>query len=1018
MRPKNQNKLCLLKIDKWLLLPFIFLCFHIQSQVVPKLTTITTDDGLGFRIVNHVTQDKKGFMWISTEKGLERYDGYEFIKFNDSKNADVKCPIIQSNKVIPSFIDDNTLLVWSNEKLYTIDLCDNSTSEFKVQKKYDGTIRDVYYSQDKMLYICVVKGDNQLFLRYGKNKFQKLSEVKTQVYHMNQISEDKTGNIWLSNIDQTLGKYGRNGNIILQTRLDSFLWFESKLYFNKFFIDTIENNLYLFPKSKYEIRLFNEEKMTQDTIISNLQSPVYHAVKDDQGNIWFATKKQLLQYNSKNQQKPFQDYSHIIQEAIQFTDIKNLFIDKEKVLWISTNNGIIKLPLNKQLFDKVLYHEDAVWSNEMRGITTTEKDFNFAFCENGQSGLYKINKKTLEPSLFFPLGYMPTILDGVKHLCYDDNKDIIWTLGKFLSKFDLKTEKIEKIEVEISDYISLKYHSPVALLNDGQLILGYHLSNIGIYNPENHKILKLDINISKAESITTDFFKEDKDGYIWIGTNQGIVIIDRSGKKIKEINENTTPSLNNNNCLSILVDHQDRKWIGTFGGGINVLEKTKNGEYTITLIDKNAGLCDDNITALLEDEHKNIWASTYNGISKINSDLSTIQNFYVEDGLTNNEFNYSSSMKDDEGKLWFGGLNGITVIDPNKNLGQQNNPPLVFSSFSSYDNRTNKINHEFQGLETNSEFFISPYTSWFQFNWALPNYYNSAKNKYYVWLDGLENDWSYHGNNPFIRYNNLPPGEYILHVKATDSKGNPSIGELALPIVVQPFFYQTWWFSLLFILAVGAFFYILYRYNLNKKLAMGRMRTQIASDLHDEVGSMLSGLAMQSELLQSEPNSPNFSKLENIANLSRSVVGKMRDLVWSIDSRSDTIQDLVDKMHEKLATLLGPKDIAFSLEVKDLLQNKTIPVITRQQLFLIFNEALTNIVRHSNASEVLVSLYNTKTAFQMTIKDNGTSPSAQSTVKSTGFGLRNIHMRAAKINANIEINTKDGYEVILTMKKM
>lgn len=136
---------------------------------MPKLTTITTDDGLGFRIVNHVTQDKKGLMWISTEKGLERYDGYEFITFNDSKNADIKCAISQSSKVIPSFMDDNTLLVWSNEKLFTIDLCDNSVSEFGIQSKYDGIIRDIYYSQDKILYIFVVKGDNQIFLRYGKN---------------------------------------------------------------------------------------------------------------------------------------------------------------------------------------------------------------------------------------------------------------------------------------------------------------------------------------------------------------------------------------------------------------------------------------------------------------------------------------------------------------------------------------------------------------------------------------------------------------------------------------------------------------------------------------------------------------------------------------------------------------------------------------------------------------------------------------------------------------------------------
>ncbi|HMU05735.1 MAG TPA: histidine kinase, partial [Saprospiraceae bacterium] len=329
----------------------------------------------------------------------------------------------------------------------------------------------------------------------------------------------------------------------------------------------------------------------------------------------------------------------------------------------------------------------------------------------------------------------------------------------------------------------------------------------------------------------------------------------------------------------------------------------------------------------------------------------------------------------------------------------------------------NEVSREFNDLDNKSRYIISPYTSWFQFNWSLPNYYNSAKNKYFVWLEGLESNYSFHGNNPFIRYNNLPHGEYVLHVRATDSKGNPSLGEIAISIVVLPFFYQTWWFGLLCVLSIGVSFYALYRYNLNKKLAMERMRTQIASDLHDEVGSMLSGLAMQSELLQSEPDSPNFSKFENIANLSRNVVGKMRDLVWSIDSRSDTVQDLVDKMHEKMATLLGPKGISYKLDIKDLPLDKTIAVITRQQLFLIFNEAITNVVRHSNASEVNVSMYQTKTSFEMIIKDNGIT-SSQSTLKSTGFGLRNIQMRAAKIKATIHVDRVDGYEVRLSMPRI
>jgi ligand-binding sensor domain-containing protein len=992
----------------------LILCYsQIYGQVVPKLTTITTDDGLCFRIVNHVTQDKKGFIWISTEKGLQRYDGYEFVTFYNNKNADVNCPFGKVNRVITEFMDDNTSLVWADEKLYVIDLCDYQVTEFKIEKKYIGVINDIYYSNDKSLFINILQGEKNLLLLYKHNAFKKIAETKTKEFIGNVMIGDAEGNMYRSYADYSVEKYSKNGVLLFQTLVDSSIWFGTKIYYNELIIDPMTDELYLFRASKKEIGRFNQKDKTPQTIVSNTTTSG-NGKFDREGNLWFYSDLQIWMYDQNDKKEPIRNYTSSIDNVINFTRIKNTFIDKDNMLWISTNNGIIKLPLNKQLFDKVLYNKNDVWSNEMRDIISTSTGFNIAFCEIGQTGLYKIDKKSRESTLMFPIELTPS-LERLKHVAFD--KNILWTFGKFLCRIDLETNKIERMPVDIKDFLSPINHSPFAMLNDGKLIFGYHLSDIVIFNPINQKMTKLDIRKTISESILTEFFKEDEEGNIWIGTNYGIFITDKKGKILHEINENTTPRLSNNNCLSILIDHQDRKWIGTFGGGINVLEKSKNGNYTNYVIDKESGLCDDNITAILKDDQHFVWASTYNGISKINADLNNSQNFYVEDGLTNNEFNYSSSMKDEEGKLWFGGLNGITIIDPNKNLEQQNNPPVVLSSFTSYDIRSNEVSREFNDLDNKSRYIISPYTSWFQFNWSLPNYYNSAKNKYFVWLEGLESGYSFHGNNPFIRYNNLPHGEYILHVKATDSKGNPSLGEIAIPIVVKPFFYQTWWFSLLFVLAIGASFYAFYKYNLNKKLAMERMRTQIASDLHDEVGSMLSGLAMQSELLQTEPDSPNFSKFENIANLSRNVVGKMRDLVWSIDSRSDTVRDLIDKMHEKMATLLGPKGINYKLDIKDLPLDKTIPVITRQQLFLIFNEAITNVVRHSNASEVTVSIYHTKTSFEMVIKDNGNT-SSQSTVKSTGFGLRNIQMRAAKIKAKIEINKLDGFEVKLTMQKL
>ena len=990
--------------------------FQVKSQIISKPKTITTNDGLGFRHVNFIAQDVKGLIWIATPKGIERYDGNEFITFNTSNNANVKCPITRAKQIETKYIYDDVILVLADDKLFSIELCNNSVTEFKLPKEYEGKINNIFISKKEKLYISVIKNNSQILLSHYENKFNKISTIKVDKYFKNTIQEDKDGNIWLSNINQSLVKFSPEGTMLSSIKHDSFIWFDSKFYFNEFFIDTDENDFYVFPKSKNEIRLYNEKDKTYKTLISNLSSPIYNAVKDSQGNLWINTKTELWRYNKYDKENKFQNYTSLLQNELQYTAISHLFIDKVNVLWVSTNNGIIKIPLSKQLFDKVLFTKDVEWGNEMRGIAQMDDRNIYTFCENGASGFYKIIKPLFDIELIYAGGSKANLINGINYLKYYKKDNKLWALNSHFLKIDPESNIVEQLPVNLKGITSNDYHNPFSLLKDGNLILGYNCSVLAICNPKEKTIKRIGLNKKNAESILTEFFHEDKENNIWIGTNQGVIIISKDGDILQEINENTEPSLSNNNCLSILEDSYNRIWIGTFGGGINILERKSNGKYAIKIIDNKAGLCDDNVTAILEDNTNNTWVSTYNGISRIDNKTGNIQNFYAEDGLTNNEFNYTSSLKDSEGNLWFGGLNGITIINPNKAMIQNPNPPLVLTSFSSYDTRTNKTFFKINEIDEKEKFVISPYTSWFQFNWSLPNYFNNDKNKYYTLLDGLENSWSFHGNNPFIRYNNLKPGEYTLRVKGTDSKGNPSISELAINFIVEPFFYQTWWFTILWILGVGGLFFLLYRYNLNKKLAMERMRTQIASDLHDEVGSMLSGLAMQSELLQADSNPINSSRFQNIADLSRNVVGKMRDLVWSIDSRSDTAQDLLDKMYEKLATLLGPKDIAYRIEIGDLSLGKHLSVNIRQQLYLIFNEALTNIVRHSNANEVIVNIGNVGANFVMSIKDNGSNIDTQK--KSTGMGLNNLKMRAKKINAICELDTADGFEIKIVMKKI
>ncbi|WP_306465075.1 sensor histidine kinase [Gelidibacter salicanalis] len=205
--------------------------------------------------------------------------------------------------------------------------------------------------------------------------------------------------------------------------------------------------------------------------------------------------------------------------------------------------------------------------------------------------------------------------------------------------------------------------------------------------------------------------------------------------------------------------------------------------------------------------------------------------------------------------------------------------------------------------------------------------------------------------------------------------------------------------------------FALFRYRFQQALAMERLRTKISSDLHDDVGSLLSGLAMQTELMEINASEADKFKLRKIAGISRNAISQMRDLVWSIDSRRETIRDLIERMHELAEELLLPKDISFHIDSSNIKSpNKKLLASTKQNIFLIYKEALTNIVRHSDATNVSISITNSSKGCDFMIKDNG---SKKASYKSTGLGLSNMVLRAEKLKGSLKFKQENGFGVYL-----
>jgi signal transduction histidine kinase len=357
-------------------------------------------------------------------------------------------------------------------------------------------------------------------------------------------------------------------------------------------------------------------------------------------------------------------------------------------------------------------------------------------------------------------------------------------------------------------------------------------------------------------------------------------------------------------------------------------------------------------------------------------------------------------------------MNGITKFNPKPILQKVELPPLQFTQYARFSSKTNQINTHDWALEDVSKIDISPYNQYFTVNWTMSNYFQNEKNLYYTKLEGFENRWFFQGNSASIRYNKLPAGNYTLRVRGTDSNGNLSSKELALPISVRQIFYKTWWFISLLILATFAIMSSVFHYRLQQLKALDKLRTKISSDLHDDVGSLLSGLAMKTEMLEMNANENDKPKLHKITSISREAISKMRDLVWSIDNRRERTLDLIERMEELAEEILLPKEISFQIKKGNINTNKKLPIAVKQHLFFIFKEAITNILKHTNATKVSVEFKNKLGLGTLTIKDNGTK--SRNDTK-TGFGLENMTMRAEKMDAKISFKNNDGFSICINL---
>ncbi len=424
------------------------------------------------------------------------------------------------------------------------------------------------------------------------------------------------------------------------------------------------------------------------------------------------------------------------------------------------------------------------------------------------------------------------------------------------------------------------------------------------------------------------------------------------------------------------------------------------------------GLPAETFYTVIPDGKGYLWLSSNNGLLRYHPVQRRWDRFSQADGLQSQGFAPRAWHKASNGEIWLGGPNGLNVFHPDSIKNEAGFPPLMIDHI-----KVNDVNYQ-AGQNTLTLQRIprlGQQENTLSFDFLAVEYQDPGAIRLKYRLRGQDEAWIETSNPGFVRFSKLPPGAYTLECLATNADGIWMPGSMAkkLAFFIPTPWWRTWWFYIFCMATTAAIAYGIFAYRLQQALKIERIRVRISSDLHDDVGTILSGLAMQSEILELSAPEPSKPKLRRISELSRSAMSRMRDTVWAIDARKDKLENLIDRMREHAEETLTPRDILLDLQVDDLALTKNMPSQIRQALYLIYKEAVTNCAKHSKGDKVQVRLQKIGAkGLEMSIHDNGVV--MQKNYKTTGLGLSSMHLRAQQIGADFSIDTANGF--LITVK--
>ncbi len=1008
-----------------LFIALLFLQYVSQAQQGFAFTRITTDDGVGLASndISSLYQDKKGYMWVGTANGLQRFDGSKFIQFSTDKEGSEALPHSTVSQIIPA-PNGNLIIAFV------------SLREFGLFNPSEFTYQRITFNLDQPLPARAEfwlwrdsHGDIYMnVLRYGMLRYDAQTNSFT---HSNFFNLPKGWTVHLAGVHEDVAKqqywfatdsgiciydkpskqtFTRHNNprnlpiltnALLQDRM-------TQVYIDR------QRRIWVFGwprwgkggQYKFCLDSTGSRFLTQDTAGLNTGPIGYteysHFFETREGDLWIYGNGVLFSFDKLNKRFYYsksQPGSENI--SITYEKVLSLIEDRDGNIWIATDQGLYFTSHGSGSFSVV-----NLKFNNKKDITSITDilelpngDFWFASWGTGIKSIDSLfNRK--ENYVYAnppPANWTHTMRNDAKMpwgLCRESKTGKIWIgcSGGVLLIHDPIAKATAYLTPEVVNFSTIRYIAEDAR---GDLWISTQAGRLIKWsNNQFELVADLGTIIYKV------FF--DKQGLMWLATHEkGLYAMNpQTGGVLQHYTANDKKNrLYSNTGYDI---EQLNDSIIVYGAGaLNFVNKKSKTASLLTYVD---GLPSNTIKRLRTDKNGFLWIITANGLCRYNPRNNRITPYGRKDGIVLAEQTSVADYRCSNDCLVFGGSNSVVMFNPDVFLSTLPPPDVTITDF--------RVFNQFLPVDSimnAPQITFNPDQNTFGIYFATLSFMQGDKLTYYYKMEGIDKDWIKADRAYFVNYSLLPPGKYTFKIYCENIEGLRSVNTTAISIFIKPPFWRTMWFYCSILFAIALLAYAVHDMRVTKLLAVEKIRNRVARDLHDDMGSTLSTINILSSMAKTKMSTDAVKTAEYLSKISdnsQRMMEAMDDIVWSIKPTNDSMQKIIARMREFATSVLEAKDIGLQFLADEEVYDIKLNMEARRDFFLVFKEAINNAAKYSKAEKVVVNLTAKNKKLTLSVKDDGVGFNVAKA--DGGNGLGNMQKRADAMKGTINIDSKPG----------